>query len=113
MQRDTRRLTVSENKGKNKKYQPDLFPPKMLLKGMGCLLFFLGAAFFDTWCGIQTRRMGYEIEQVRMQHESLLNYQKKLKIEKARLTSPQVLRRYATGELELQTPKPEQIIVVP
>ncbi len=96
----------------NKRKQNGLTPQRVLA-GMVFLLCFLAAAFFDTWCGIQSRRMGYEIEQARMQQESLLDFQKKLKIEKARLTSPQALMRHARGELSLETPKPEQIIIVP
>jgi len=100
-------------KGSRKKPKADAFTPKRILAGMVLLVCFLGAAFFDTWCGIQSRRMGYEIEQARMQQENLLDFQKKLRIEKARLTSPQALRRHARGELSLETPKPEQIIIVP
>ena len=104
---------MEKTRKKFRKNPHQLLSPKKFLAGMACLLSFLAAAFFDTWCGVQTRRLGYEIEQARMQHERHLEYRKKLKIEKARLTSPQVLRRYATTELDLQTPKPEQIIVVP
>lgn len=80
---------------------------------MAFLLCFLVAAFFDVWCGVQSRRMGYEIVQAKTQRENLLEFQKKLTIEKARLTSPQLLRKVAATELALETPKSEQVIVVP
>ena len=86
--------------------------PKLIIWGMILLVFFLATAFFDAWCGIQSRRLGYEIEQAGNQQEKLLDFQKKLKIEKARLTSPQALRQYATSKLELATPKSEQIVVI-
>jgi cell division protein FtsL len=104
---------MNEMKRKKNTRKMTGLPPGKIIAGMTCLLCFLGAAFFDTWCGVQSRRMGYEIVQTRMQQEKLFDYQKKLKIEKSSLTSPQRLRRYATGELSLQIPKPEQIIVVP
>lgn len=104
---------MNEAKAKNKKHKQDVFTSKMIFLAMAGLLFFLAAAFFDAWCGVQSRRMGYEIAQARAQQEKLLDFQKKLKIEKARLTSPQELRRYAAGELALEIPKPEQIIILP
>ncbi len=104
---------MNDARRKNKKRKGEIVTPRIIVFGMVFLFCFLAAAFFDAWCGIQSRRMGYEIVQAREQQEKLLDFQKKLKIEKARLTSPQMLRRYATSELNLDTPKPEQIIVMP
>ena len=109
---------MKEPGGKNKKQKapvskPRIFKPNMTAAALLLLAGFLAAAFFDAWCGVQSRRMGYEIVQEKMQQERLLEYNKKLKIEKARLSSPQALRRYAGSELELETPKPEQIILMP
>ncbi len=104
---------MNERAGKNRKRKSETFTPKRVAVALLILLCFLGAAFFDAWCGVQSRRMGYEIVQARAQQEKLLDLQKKLKIERARLSSPPVLRRYATSELNLETPKPEQIVVMP
>lgn len=104
---------MKETGGNNKKRTAPVFTPRLTAAALLLLAGFLVAAFFDVWCGVQSRRMGYEIVQEKMQQERLLEYNKKLKIEKARLSSPQALRRYAGSELELETPKPEQIIVMP
>ncbi len=104
---------MNDLKAKNKKRKQEIFTPKRFAFAMAFLLCFLVAAFFDVWCGVQSRRMGYEIVQARAQRENLLEFQKKLTIEKARLTSPQLLRKVATAQLALETPKPEQVIIVP
>ncbi len=104
---------MNDLKGKNKKRKQESVTPGRFVLAMAFLLCFLVAAFFDVWCGVQSRRMGYEIVQAKAQRENLLEFQKKLTIEKARLTSPQLLRKVAADELDLETPKPEQVIIVP
>jgi hypothetical protein len=85
---------------------------KLVIAGV-ILVSFLSTVFFDTWCGIQSRRKGYEIVEARMEQENLRDFQKALKIEQARLSSPPLLRRYAVNEYKLDTPKPDQIVIVP
>lgn len=98
---------------KNKKRGQTLWTPKFAAICMILMLIFMAEVFFDTWCGVQCRRTGYEIEQARAQQTELRRLQKKLQIERGRLTSPQTLGRYARNQLDLTTPSPEQIVILP
>jgi len=75
------------------------------------MFLFIGELFFYTWCRVQFTRVGYEITQASRNQQSLLALQKNLKIELARLKSPERLSRLAE-KLQLTTPRPEQLIVI-
>lgn len=77
------------------------------------LFIFIFEFFLRTWCGVQCIRTGYEITGAMDRQEDLLDMQKNLKIELARLTSPQSLGRIAEARFGLETPKPEQVVVMP
>ncbi|MGM0452150.1 MAG: hypothetical protein ACQERN_03165 [Thermodesulfobacteriota bacterium] len=102
-----------EGTQKNKKRGETLWTPKFAAICMTLMLIFMAEVFFDTWCGVQCRRTGYEIEQARARQTDLRTLQKKLQIERVRLTSPQALGQYAKNQLELITPSPEQVIILP
>lgn len=81
-----------------------------------CLLLlfvFILEFFFRTWCGVQCIRTGYEITEAMEHQEAILDMKKNLKIEMARLTSPQTLGRIAENRFDLITPEPEQIVMLP
>jgi hypothetical protein len=81
-----------------------------------CLLLmfvFIFEFFFRTWCGVQCIRTGYEITQAMERQEDMLEMKKNLKIEMARLTSPQNLGRIAEKRFDLAAPQPEQIVIIP
>ena len=98
---------------KNKKRGETLWTPRFAAICMILMLIFMAEVFFDTWCGVQCRRTGYEIEQARAQQNDLRTLQKKMQIERVRLTSPQALGQYAKNQLDLTTPSPEQVIILP
>ncbi|MDZ7830884.1 MAG: hypothetical protein U5L07_03950 [Desulfobacterales bacterium] len=77
------------------------------------LFIFIFEFFFRTWCGVQCIRTGYEITDAMEHQEALLDMKKNLKIELARLTSPQNLGRIAEARFGLETPSPEQVVVMP
>ena len=77
------------------------------------LLIFIFEFFLRTWCGVQCIRTGYEITAAEERQEELLEMQKSLKIERARLTAPQTLARVAEERFDLRTPEPEQQVVLP
>lgn len=70
---------------------------------------FIGELFFYTWCRVQSVKVGYEITQVNENRQSLLKLRKNLKIELARLKSPERLMRLAR-QLRLKTPTSKQMI---
>ena len=81
-----------------------------------CLLFlfvFIFEFFFRTWCGVQCIRTGYEITEAMARQAEMLEMKENLKIETARLTSPQALGLIAEKQFDLITPKPEQIVMLP
>jgi cell division protein FtsL len=77
------------------------------------LMIFLGQLLFYTWCRVQCVRVGYEITQETEYYQRLRALQKALRIELARLKSPDRIARIAKYQLGLSPPRPEQVIAVP
>ncbi len=75
--------------------------------------FFLVELLFYTWCRVQYTRVGYEISDGMNQQQRLLTLQQNLKIELARLKSPDRIESIARRKLHLTTPTPEQVMVIP
>jgi cell division protein FtsL len=73
----------------------------------------LGELLFFTWCRVQTIGTGYEISKETQRHQDLINFQNNLKIELARLKSPERIAEIAKNQLDLITPTPEQMIIIP
>ena len=74
---------------------------------------FFGELFFYTWCRVQCVRTGYEITQVRNQYLKLNTVQYNLKIEIARLKSPERIVKKAKEELGLVMPTTKQMVIMP
>jgi cell division protein FtsL len=87
--------------------------PKILA---ACLLFmgiFIGELLFYTWCRVQSIQVRYEIAELAADQERMLKLQDNLKIELARLKSPQRIARIATEQLGLVAPTSKQLIIIP
>ena len=96
-------------KGRKKKTRN----PKVLA---ACLLFmglFIAELLFYTWCRVQSTQMRYEISALTADQERMLKMQDNLKIELARLKSPQRIARIATQQLGLVAPTSKQLIIIP
>ena len=65
-----------------------------------------------SWCRIQYVQTGYELNEARQKRRDLLALRQELKVEEARLRSPERIRRLAQ-ERGLVVPDPRQIIVLP
>jgi cell division protein FtsL len=74
---------------------------------------FLGELLFFTWCRVQTTGTGYEISKQTQRHQDLISFQNNLKIELARLKSPERIAKIAKNQFGLITPTPEQMIIIP
>lgn len=72
------------------------------------LTVFIGQLMIHTWSRMQCVRIGYEISREMENHQKLLEIQNRLKIEIARLRSPERISRIARSKLELVTPSPDQ-----
>jgi len=77
------------------------------------MVLFMIELFSYTWCRVQCTRGGYEISRAVADHKEGLAIRNNLKIELARLKSPQRIARIARERLGLITPKPEQTIIIP
>ena len=87
--------------------------PKMLA---ACLLFmglFIAELLFYTWCRVQSIQVRYEISALAADQERMLKLQDNLKIELARLKSPQRIAQIATQQLGLVAPTSKQLIIIP
>lgn len=78
-----------------------------------CMGLFMVELFSYTWCRVQCTQIGYEISKAAADHKAALAIKNNLKIELARLKSPQRIARIARERLGLITPKPEQTIIIP
>ena len=72
----------------------------------------LGILFY-VWQHIQVLRLGYALEGLRAHRATLLQEQKILTLELARLTALSRVEAIARARLEMETPRPGQVIVLP
>ena len=87
--------------------------PKLTAVWMLIMVVFIGELFCYAWCRVQCIRIGYEITKESQQCEKLIRRQKNLKIELARLKSPNRIARIASKQLGLVMPTAENMIVIP
>jgi cell division protein FtsL len=75
--------------------------------------FFILELFFYTWCRVQNVRFGYEISNEMNAQKKLAAYQNNLKVELARLKSPERITQIAKEQLGLIMPTAEKTILLP
>lgn len=76
------------------------------------MLVFIVELFGYTWCRVQCVETGYKIALEKKNHQRLTALQKDLKIELARLKSPDRIARIAKTQLGLAIPEPKQVVVI-
>lgn len=74
---------------------------------------FISQLLFYTWCRVQCTEVGYEISIETKTRLHLITQQNNLKIELARLKSPERIAEIAKNQLGLTTPAPEQTVIIP
>jgi hypothetical protein len=77
------------------------------------LSLFICELFFYTWCRVQCVQVGIAISEQRHRQQELVTMQNSLKIELARLKSPEMIMRAGNHKLGLAMPVPKQTIVLP
>ncbi len=82
----------------------------MALLTTGVLL--VGVVLFYVFQHIQVVRLGYEVERLRRERGALLEQEKILTLEAARLRAVKRVEELARGGLGMVTPAPGQVIVV-
>ena len=76
------------------------------------LSLFISELLIYTWSRVQCVNVGYEINSKTMENIDLKAVRKNIQIEFARLKSPARISKIAEERLNLDTPTPDQIIVV-
>jgi cell division protein FtsL len=74
---------------------------------------FIAELLLYTWTRVQCTQVGYEINQATQTYQQRVTMQNNLKIELARLKSPERIAAIAQQRLGLGVPNPEQIVVIP
>ncbi|MGD9300976.1 MAG: septum formation initiator family protein [Desulfobacterales bacterium] len=97
-------------KKKKKRKQRNL---KVIIACLVLMFAFMTELLFYTWCRVQFVRVKYEIAEQTKRIRKLAAMQDNLKIELARLKSPQRITKIARTQLGLVTPTPRQTIVIP
>jgi len=87
--------------------------PKLAMAYLVVMAVFIAELLFSAWCREQSRKIDSDIIKQTQKARRLSARQDKLKIELARLKSPQRIAKIARDRLGLITPAPEQTIVLP
>ena len=80
---------------------------------MTMMFIFIAELLFYTWCRVQNVQHGYEISRQAHSQKQLITYQNNLKIELARLKSPDRIARIAKQQLGLIMPTTDKTILIP
>ncbi len=75
-------------------------------------LWLLLSGFGYVWCRVQVVELGYQLSDIHQLHTRLLNDNKKLHLELARLKAPERVQRIAIEQLGLKQPTKDQIVVL-
>lgn len=77
-----------------------------------CVVVLTTELFVFTWARVQCTATSYAIHREQEEHKSLLSLEKKLRIERAHLLSPDRIAAIATGTMGLQMPEQNQIMTI-
>jgi len=98
--------------GKMQKRKVSARGPSATVLWVVFIVLFMAELLVYSWCRVQYVKTGYEIARARREQQRLIAVRSELKIEEARLRSPERIRRIAE-ELGLVMPRPDQIVVMP
>jgi cell division protein FtsL len=79
---------------------------------IGVFLWLLCSGFGYVWCRVQVVHLGYQLSEVHRIHSRLLNDNKKLHLELARLKAAERVQRIAIEKLGLTHPTKDQVVVL-
>lgn len=84
----------------------------MLAISVVLVVMFLTEALVYTWCRVRYVRTGYEITEATREQQQLIEFHRKLKVEEARLRSPERIMQIARHR-GLVMPGSRQVVVLP
>ncbi|MFO7715703.1 septum formation initiator family protein [Desulfosarcina sp.] len=110
-----RRTLEGSGKGQDSTGNRKVRPPGKTMTSLWMVLmalFFVQALFY-AWCRVQCVNVGYGIDRENQRHQALLKERNTLKIELARLKSPERIETIARTRLGLIMPDSEQTVALP
>ncbi len=84
----------------------------MMAIWVAAIVVFMAELLVYTWCRVQYVRTGYEVTEATKENHRLMELHRKLKVEEARLRSPERIMRIA-GQRGLVMPDSKQVVVIP
>lgn len=100
-----------QERGRNRR----LPPPRKTMTGLWIVVMalFFSEALFYAWCRVQCVNAGYGIDRQTRRHQMLVKERNTLKIELARLKSPERIETIARTQLGLAMPDARQTVILP
>jgi cell division protein FtsL len=86
---------------------------RVLFGLIALILWSMVSGFTYVWCQTQVVNLGYRLSEAHRQHTKLVDENKKLHLELARLRAPERVEQVAVRQLGLKHPKKDQIVVLP
>ncbi len=96
-----------------RKAKKNVHSTRMVIIWFIVMAVFITELLIYTWSRVQCVKVGYEISNENSKNRNLINLQNNLRVELARLKSPERLADIARNQLGLKTPTPEQMIIIP
>ncbi len=93
--------------------KPAVQKTKLTSVWMVLMSLFIMELLFYTWCRVQNVNFGYEITKETQTQRQLTAYQNNLKIELARLKSPDRIAKIAREQLGMMMPTTDRTILLP
>ena len=84
---------------------------ELVMAGITALVLALAVLAY-AWQHFEMIRIGYRVEELRLEREHLLKIQRELKLERASLTSPDRVEAIAIQQLGLNHPSVSQVVVI-
>ena len=106
-------MSKKRKKKSTKKKVASRWRQRKLTTVAAIFLWLLISGFGYVWCRVQVVELGYQLSDIHGLHTRLLNDNKKLRLELARLKAPERVERIAIQQLGLRHPSKDQIVVLP
>jgi len=96
----------------NRKQKTRILSRRMMVLCLVLMLVFIGELLFYTYCRVGSTRLNVAISNERARNRELISTQDSLKVELARLKSPQRIAKIASEQFGLVMPDSGQIILL-
>jgi cell division protein FtsL len=106
---------MSETKRKKRRGSPSRrwWSNRVILGLIALILWSTVSGFTYVWCQTHVVDLGYRLSEAHRQHTKLVDENKKLRLELARLRAPERVEQVSLRQLGLKHPNKDQIVVLP